>query len=113
MEYPQATDIPHFSPVHSIALRAAFSLRELLRSPLRVKTLKLTEKLGAFLSAKRDECRTRIVEASTVIMCEQRPKRSGLTVPIRADHHKGRFGEALGLEPGLAATRAIGCQRML
>ena len=45
-------------------------------------------------------------------MSKQSPKRSGLAVPIRADHHKGRLGKAFGLEPSLAAARAIGCQCM-
>ena len=45
-------------------------------------------------------------------MSKQRPKRSGLTVPIRADHHKGRLGEALGLEPSPASTRPIRCECM-
>jgi hypothetical protein len=35
-----------------------------------------------------------------------------LSVTICTDHHKGGLGEAFGLEPRLAATGAIGCQRM-
>jgi hypothetical protein len=38
---------------------------------------------------------------------EQGPKCSGLAVPVCADHDKSGFGEALGLEPGFGAARAI------
>ena len=45
-------------------------------------------------------------------MREQSPDGSGLAVAICTDHHKGGFGEAFGLQPGLAAARGIGCQCM-
>ena len=45
-------------------------------------------------------------------MDQQSPDCSGLAVAICTDHHKGGFGEALGLQPGLAAARGIGCQSM-
>ena len=46
-------------------------------------------------------------------MREKSPRCSGLTVAIRPDHHKGGFGEALGLEPSFGATGAIVSQRLL
>ena len=43
---------------------------------------------------------------------KQCPKRSRLAIPIRANHHKSRLGEAFGFEPSLASPSPIGCECM-
>jgi hypothetical protein len=82
------------------------------RSARRSETLKLSQKLSAFITTKGDECRSCVTQACTIGVGKQSPQRSRLAVSIRTDHHKVGFHEALGLEPSLAATRPIGCQGM-
>jgi hypothetical protein len=87
--------------------------RTLERGPRCGEALKLTEKLSAFLTGKSDECCSRIVEARAIMMGEQSAERPCLAVAVGPNHHEGGLREALGLEPRLAAARAIWCQRML
>jgi hypothetical protein len=54
-----------------------------------LKTLNLRKKLRSLVSAKNNERCPRVDQSGAVIAGKQSPKRSGLAVPIRADHHKG------------------------
>ena len=53
------------------------------------ETVHLSEKLVSFIAGKSDECRSSIIQARAIVVGEERSKRTGLAVPIRADHHKG------------------------
>ena len=86
--------------------------RGLKRSPRRGETLNLKQKVCPRIVTKRDECRPGVIQSRAVVMREQSPECPGLAVTISADHHKGGFSEALGLEPSFGATRAIRCQPM-
>ena len=76
--------------------------------PRRAETLHLSEKFCPLLPTKRNECSASVFQPITVR--EQRHECAGLAVAVCPDHHKGGLGEALGLEPSLAAARPIGCE---
>jgi hypothetical protein len=46
--------------------------RGLERAPRRGETLDLSEKLFPLITIKRDECRSGVIQACTVTVCEQR-----------------------------------------
>ena len=73
-------------------------------------TLKLSEKPSAVVTTKSNERRSRVTQASTVLLSKQRAKRSALAISIRADHHKGRLGEAFGFEPSPASPTPKRCE---
>jgi len=54
-----------------------------------------------------------ISEGVPVGFCQQSSHRTRLVVAVCADYHEFAFGEALTLEPRLAATRPIGSQCVL
>jgi hypothetical protein len=74
------------------------------RSPRSSETLKLSQKLSAFIASKGDEGRSCVTQACTIGVGKQSPQRSRLAVTVCPDHHQGRFDETLGLEPGLATA---------
>ena len=66
-----------------------------------------SEKPSAVVTTKSNERRSRVTEASTCPSgSKQRAKRSALAISIRADHHKGRLGEAFGFEPSPASPHS-------
>jgi hypothetical protein len=71
--------------------------------------LNLSQEVVALVTTQSDESRTGIIQAGAIIVSEKRSQCSGLRIAVSPHHHKGRLDEAFSLEPGLAATRTIGC----
>src|SRR5262245_25391709 len=83
--------------------------RGLKRSPGCSEMLEHGEKLCSLIVTQGDICCPGIIKTFTVRVREQSSRRSSFAVAIHPDNDKDGFGEALGLEPSLGATRAISC----